>query len=128
MIRRLEIAQSMVHRPRVLFLDEPTVGLDPVARRAVWAHIARLRAEQGMTVFLTTHYMEEAEQLCQRVGILHRGQLRALGSPQELIAAVGKPGGNLNDVFVRYTGEGLEPAAGDFGNVKHARRTMGRMG
>ncbi len=89
MIRRLEIAQSMLHRPKVLFLDEPTVGLDPVAREAVWEHIARLRARFGMTIFLTTHYMDEAAQLCGRFGIMRRGKLVALGSLPELRAASG---------------------------------------
>src|SRR5581483_8139872 len=75
MIRRLEIAQSMLHRPRVLFLDEPTVGLDPVAREVVWEHVQQLRAEYGATIVLTTHYMDEADHLCDRVAILHDGRL-----------------------------------------------------
>ena len=74
MIRRLEIAQSLLHRPQVLFLDEPTVGLDPSARRAVWEHITQLCAEYGTTIFLTTHLMEEADSLCTRVAIMHRGE------------------------------------------------------
>lgn len=73
MIRRLEVAQSMLHRPRLLFLDEPTVGLDPLARKAVWEHIARLRTDYSTTIFLTTHYMEEADSLCHRVAIMHLG-------------------------------------------------------
>jgi ABC-2 type transport system ATP-binding protein len=73
MIRRLEIAQSMLHRPRVLFLDEPTVGLDPLARKAVWEHIQQLRTEFGMTIFMTTHLMDEADAECNRVAIMHLG-------------------------------------------------------
>ena len=72
MIRRLEIAQSLLHRPAVLFMDEPTVGLDPVARAAVWRHIHDIRARFGTTLFVTTHYMEEAEDQCDRMAILHR--------------------------------------------------------
>jgi ABC-2 type transport system ATP-binding protein len=76
MIRRLEIAQSTLHRPRVLFLDEPTVGLDPLARQAVWEHVEDLRDNYGTTIFLTTHYMEEADSLCHRVAIMHAGKGR----------------------------------------------------
>ena len=81
MIRRLEIAQAMLHQPQVLFLDEPTVGLDPIARRAVWEHIRGLRDREGTTILLTTHYMDEAAELCERVGIMHLGKLVALGTP-----------------------------------------------
>ena len=81
MIRRLEIAQSMLHGPRLLFLDEPTVGLDPSARRAVWEHIGELRARLGATIVLTTHQMEEADNLCSRIAIMHLGKVVALGSP-----------------------------------------------
>ncbi len=103
MIRRLEIAQSMLHRPKVLFLDEPTVGLDPVAREAVWDHIARLRASFGMTIILTTHYMDEAARLCGRFGIMRRGKLVALGSLQELRAASGGGEATLDALFAHYT-------------------------
>ena len=81
MIRRLEVAQAMLHQPEVLFLDEPTVGLDPVARKAVWDHLSELRTETGMTIFLTTHYMEEADNLCDRIAIMHLGKVVALGTP-----------------------------------------------
>ena len=84
MIRRLEIAQSMLHRPKVLFLDEPTIGLDPVGRKAVWDHIERLRNDYGTTIFLTTHYMEEADNLCARVAIMHCGKLAVIGHLSEL--------------------------------------------
>jgi len=107
MIRRLEIAQSMLHRPRVFFLDEPTVGLDPIARRAVWEHIQRLRANYGTTILLTTHYMEEADELCNRVAIMHRGKIAAIGTPAQLKASVGD-GATLDDVFVHYSGYEIE--------------------
>src|SRR5947207_9034826 len=78
MIRRLEVGQAMLHQPQVLFLDEPTVGLDPIARKAVWDHLDQLREQSGMTICLTTHYMEEADSLCDRIAILHLGHLMAL--------------------------------------------------
>ena len=81
MIRRLEIAQSMLHRPSVLFLDEPTVGLDPIAKQAVWQNIRDLRQEFGTTILMTTHDMQEADELCETVAFMHAGQLVAMGSP-----------------------------------------------
>ncbi len=126
MIRRLEIAQAMLHRPAVLFLDEPTVGLDPVARKAVWGHVRTLRERDGTTVMLTTHYMEEADALCERVGIMHLGRLVALGTPAELSAQVG-PGASLDAVFTHFTGTGLEDG-GSFRDVARTRRTARRLG
>jgi ABC-2 type transport system ATP-binding protein len=126
MIRRLEIAQAMLHRPAVLFLDEPTVGLDPIARRAVWEHVRSLRDRDGTTVMLTTHYMEEAAELCERVGIMHLGHLVALGTPAELSARVG-PGATLDEVFTHFTGSGLEDG-GSYRDVARARRTARRLG
>ncbi|NPV89763.1 MAG: ATP-binding cassette domain-containing protein [Firmicutes bacterium] len=89
MKRRLMIARAMMQRPSILFLDEPTAGLDPQVRRQIWDLFRRLNG-QGVTVFLTTHYIEEAEQICRRVGILNQGKLIALGTPDELKAKVGK--------------------------------------
>lgn len=89
MKRRLMIARALMHRPSILFLDEPTVGLDPQVRRRIWDLIRRLNG-QGITVLLTTHYIEEAEILCSRVGILNRGSMIALGTPEELKEKVGK--------------------------------------
>ena len=86
MARRLEIAMGLVHRPSVLFLDEPTVGLDPEIRAALWAEIRRLAAGEGLTILLTTHYLEEADQLAGRVAILDRGRLVAQGTPEALKA------------------------------------------
>jgi ABC-2 type transport system ATP-binding protein len=83
MQRRLVVARALVHQPRVLFLDEPTTGLDPQSRRAVWDYVSSL-AGSSMTIFLTTHYLEEAEQLCDRIAIMDHGRLIALGSTQEL--------------------------------------------
>jgi ABC-2 type transport system ATP-binding protein len=89
MIRRLEIGQAMLHCPRLLFLDEPTIGLDPAGRKLVWEHIRKLNKEEHMTIFLTTHYMEEAEALCDHIGIIDRGKLSIVGSPKELKDKVG---------------------------------------
>lgn len=127
MIRRLEIAQSMMHRPAVLFLDEPTVGLDPVARKSVWDQIERLRETYGTTIFLTTHYMEEAEHLCPRVAIMHLGKVVSLGSPDELKAAIGGNGRTLEDVFAYYTGAALE-SGGSYRETSRTRRTARRLG
>jgi ABC-2 type transport system ATP-binding protein len=84
MRRRLDIARTMVHRPSLLFLDEPTAGLDPQSRRAVWDMLQEFRADYELTIFLTTHYMDEAEELCTRVAIIDQGRIIALGTPKEL--------------------------------------------
>jgi ABC-2 type transport system ATP-binding protein len=101
MVRRLELAQALVTRPSLLILDEPTVGLDPIAREGVWSVVQRMQREFDMTVLLTTHYMEEADFLCDRVALMDHGSLRAVGSPAELKAEVG-PRATLEDVFRRY--------------------------
>jgi ABC-2 type transport system ATP-binding protein len=129
MIRRLELAQAMLHDPVVLFLDEPTVGLDPVARTAVWEHVRRMRtdaSDTATTVVLTTHYMEEADALCDRVAVMHRGRIVAVGTPAELKAQVG-PAATLDDVFLHLTGSGIEPG-GTYRDVARTRRTARRMG
>ena len=134
MIRRLEIAQSTLHRPPLLFLDEPTVGLDPLARTAVWEHVQRLRSELGTTLFLTTHSMEEADSLCGRLAILHRGKLAAIGTPADLKASLGRPAGTevtLDDVFLHYAGDPLGaplPEGGSFRETSRERRTARRLG
>jgi ABC-2 type transport system ATP-binding protein len=103
MVRSLEIAQNLLHRPNILFMDEPTVGLDPVARHGVWEHVRALQRSTGMTILITTHYMQEADELCGRIAIIDRGRIAAIGSPAELKAAVG-PTATLDDVFVHFTG------------------------
>ncbi len=127
MIRRLEIAQSVLHRPPILFLDEPTVGLDPLARKTVWEHIEQLRAEYQTTILLTTHLMEEADSLCSRVAIMHRGRIVALGSPAELKASIGNDDTTLDDVFIHYTGGTLE-SGGTYRETSRTRRTTRRLG
>src|SRR5246500_5364185 len=106
MVRRLEVAQALVNRPSLLILDEPTVGLDPIARDRVWTHVAGMQAEFGMTVLLTTHYMEEADALCDRVALMHHGKLQAIGTPPELKENV-SPNATLEDVFRHYAGSDL---------------------
>ncbi len=127
MIRRLEIAQSMLHRPKVLFLDEPTIGLDPVGRRAVWDHIQRLQNDYGTTIFLTTHYMEEADKLCSRVAIMHLGKLAVVDTPTVLKASLKIESASLEDVFTHYTGGALEKGEG-YREARATRRTAKRLG
>jgi ABC-2 type transport system ATP-binding protein len=126
MIRRLELAQALVNRPRVLILDEPTVGLDPVARAGVWERVRALREDTGMTVLLTTHYMEEADALCDRIAMMHKGRVRALDTPAALKVALG-PGATLEDVFRHFTGNELSEQ-GSMRDVRGARRTARRLG
>jgi ABC-2 type transport system ATP-binding protein len=91
MKRRLDLALALIHDPRILFLDEPTTGLDPQSRTALWEEVARLRREEGVTVFLTTQYLEEADVLADRVGIIDQGKIVAEGTPAELKAEIGRP-------------------------------------
>lgn len=121
MIRRLEIAQSMLHRPKILVMDEPTVGLDPLARHAVWDDIRALRKTRGMTILITTHDMEEADDLCDRIALMHHGRIGIIGAPAELKRQVG-PETTLDDVFAHYTGLEVEPEGG-YRQVRQARRS-----
>lgn len=139
MVRRLELAQALVSAPRLLILDEPTIGLDPIARTGVWDHINTVRAATGMTVLVTTHYMDEADQYCDRVALMHRGRIRALGTPGELREGLGErrraegaaatdPLPTLEDVFRDVAGSGLDDQAGGFRDVRSTRRTAHRVG
>ncbi|MFG3203465.1 ABC transporter ATP-binding protein [Streptomyces sp. NPDC048192] len=134
MIRRLELAQALVSAPRLLILDEPTIGLDPIARTGVWEHINAVRAATGMTVLVTTHYMDEADQYCDRVGLMHRGRIRALGTPAELRHGLAERQGTdtlptLEDVFRDVAGSGLDDhSGGGFRDVRSTRRTARRVG
>ncbi len=89
MRRRLELARGLLHRPKVMFLDEPTLGLDPQTREHIWMFIRKLNKEEKMTILLTTHYMEEADTLCDRIGVIDSGKIRVLGTPKELKRAIG---------------------------------------
>ncbi|MDX3854713.1 ABC transporter ATP-binding protein [Streptomyces sp. AK02-01A] len=137
MIRRLELAQALVSAPRLLMLDEPTIGLDPIARTSVWEHINAVRNATGMTVLVTTHYMDEADQYCDRVALMHHGQIRALGTPEELRADLRErrrasgakdAAPTLEDVFRDVAGSGLDEEGGDFRDVRSTRRTASRVG
>jgi ABC-2 type transport system ATP-binding protein len=126
MIRRLELAQAMLHHPAVLFLDEPTIGLDPVARRIVWDRLKDLKRDYGMTVLITTHDMEEADTLCDELAIMHTGKIAAIGSPVDLKQAIG-PTATLDDVFACYSG-GLISEGGTYRDVRRTRTTVSRLG
>ena len=127
MIRRLEIAQSTLHRPLLLFLDEPTTGLDPIGRNTVWEHIAALQKQYSTTIIMTTHLMEEADAICSRVALMTRGKLAAIGTPTELKASIGKEGATLEDVFIHYTADNLAESGSDFHSVSIERKTNRRL-
>jgi len=137
MVRRLELAQALVSSPRLLILDEPTIGLDPIARDSVWRHIEDVRAATGMTVLVTTHYMDEAQEHCDQISLMHRGRIQAAGSPEALIASLpdGGVGASLEDAFRYYsggaglyeTGETGEGEAADFREVRSTRATANRV-
>lgn len=127
MVRRLEIALSTLHRPPVLFLDEPTVGLDPIAREAVWKLLLNLRTQYGTTLFFTTHYLEEAAAACDRLAIMHLGTLSALGTPAELEASLGGTGHTLSEVFTHYAGT-THDAGGTLKGVIAERSAAMRLG
>jgi ABC-2 type transport system ATP-binding protein len=116
MKRRLDLASALVHRPDVLFLDEPTTGLDPASRLVVWDEVRRIN-ERGTTIFLTTQYLEEADQLCRRLAIIDEGRIVREGTPEQLKADLkGRRGGDsdptLDEVFLDVTGRTRERAAG----------------
>jgi ABC-2 type transport system ATP-binding protein len=104
MRRRVEIARGLVHEPRIFFLDEPTTGLDPVSRVAVWEMLQKIKAERDLTILITTHYMDEADKLCDRIAIVDHGELKALDSPFKLKASI--PSNNVLDVSFSSTPAG----------------------
>lgn len=122
MIRRLEIAQSLLHRPAVLFLDEPTVGLDPSAREQVWKHLIELRSSFRTTMIVTSHHMEEIDEFCDRIALIDRGRIAMVGTSAELKSRVG-PGATLDDVFIQLIGSRAETdAPTGFGDIRRGRR------
>jgi ABC-2 type transport system ATP-binding protein len=106
MRRRVEIARGLVHEPRIFFLDEPTTGLDPVSRVAVWEMLAKIKSERNLTILITTHYMDEADKLCDRIAIVDHGELKALDSPLKLKASI--PGKNSLEVSFTNTPPGWQ--------------------
>lgn len=127
MIRRLELAIALLHQPRVLFLDEPTVGLDPLARQSAWRQVRSLVQRHHMTVLMTTHFMDEADVLCDRVGIMNRGDLVVVGTPGELKAAAGGAEATLDDAFAFFTGNRIQTEGG-YRDAARTRRTAARLG
>jgi len=119
MRRRMEIARGLLHEPKILFLDEPTIGLDPQTREHMWKYIESLAKRLNMTIILTTHYMEEAENLCRRVAIVDHGKIAVLDTPANLIASIGGDISvkthsiDMNDVFFHYTGRAIREEEGD---------------
>ncbi|HXN39488.1 MAG TPA: ATP-binding cassette domain-containing protein [Solirubrobacteraceae bacterium] len=129
MLRRLEIATALLNRPAVLFLDEPTVGLDPNARAMVWERLQALREHAGTTILVTTHLMEEAERHCERLGIIDHGRLVEQGEPAELIERHGAD--SLEDVFTAVTGRAISEhgdTEGRLADVRAQRRVARRLG
>lgn len=128
MIRRLEIGQAILHHPKVLFLDEPTSGLDPVAKQNVWDHLVELRDKYGMTIYFTTHNMEEAEKFSDRIAVMNAGKIAVIGTATELKDKTG-PGKTLEDAFIFFTGNALENVAtGSFREINRMRKNDSKLG
>jgi ABC-2 type transport system ATP-binding protein len=123
MKRRLEIARGLLHTPKVLFLDEPTLGLDPQSRNQLWTHVRHLNQAEGVTVFLTTHYMDEAERVAHRIAVIDHGRIVAVGSPQELKQQTGAD--SLEGAFLALTGSSIRDEQANTG-ADHMRQ-MARM-
>ena len=126
MKRRLEIARGLLHHPKILFLDEPTLGLDPQTRNHMWQYVEELSKKEGMTVFFTTHYMEEAERIAKRIAIIDHGKIIATGSPDELKKQTNT--NTLEDAFLKLTGNVIrdEEASGTDRMRQHRKAFGGR--
>jgi ABC-2 type transport system ATP-binding protein len=125
MKRRLEIARGLLHTPKIVFLDEPTLGLDPQTRNQLWTHVRKLNDEERVTVFMTTHYMEEAERVARRIAIIDHGRIVAQGSPQELKQQTGAE--TLEGAFLALTGTSIrEESAGPVDQLRNMSRMFRR--
>ena len=111
MMRRLEIARGLLHTPRILFLDEPTLGLDPQSRNQLWMHVKQLNKDEGVTVFLTTHYMDEADRVAGRIAIIDHGRIISLGTSAQLKASTGSA--TLEEAFLALTGTEIREESAD---------------
>jgi ABC-2 type transport system ATP-binding protein len=119
MKRRLEIARGLLHTPRILFLDEPTLGLDPQSRNQLWSHVQHLNKTEGVTVFLTTHYMDEADRVATRIAVIDHGKIVAMGSSQELKAQTETE--TLEAAFLKLTGTAIrDETAGSADRMRQA--------
>lgn len=127
MIRKLEIGQAILHHPKVLFLDEPTTGLDPVARKSVWKRLIELRDRFGTTIFFSTHYMEEAEEVSDRIAIMHEGKIAAIGTVRELKKQTGKKDAKLDDAFIFFTKSKIQKS-GNMHEIKRLREQERKLG
>jgi len=127
MVRKIEIGQAMLHHPIVLFLDEPTTGLDPVAKKNVWKHLIELNSRYGTTIFFSTHNMEEAEAFSTRVTIMNLGKIAAIGTVSELKKKTGINNATLEDVFIFFTGNKIKEN-GNFRSIREGRQTVQRRG
>jgi ABC-2 type transport system ATP-binding protein len=126
MRRRLEIARGLLHHPVILFLDEPTLGLDPQTRSLIWNYVKELNRDQGVTVFFTTHYMEEAERAAGRIAIIDRGRIVIQGTPDELKTATGTA--SLEEAFISLTGRDIREEESSGLERMRARRKIFRSG
>jgi len=124
MKRRLEIARALVHYPKILFLDEPTVGLDPQTRKSIWTHIKSLNEERGMTIFLTTHYMDEAEEIADEIAIIDHGRIIESGTLEKIKANTDTE--SLEEAFLKLTGRDIRDENGGGGTKMRFMRGMGR--
>lgn len=124
MRRRLEIARALLHQPQILFLDEPTAGLDPQTRNHMWNYIEKLNREKQLTVLFTTHYMEEAEKVARRVLIIDRGKIVQEGSPTELMARASKS--SLEEAFLHFTGHAIREENASVADSMRQQRRMWR--
>jgi ABC-2 type transport system ATP-binding protein len=123
MQRRLELARGLMSRPRILFLDEPTLGLDVQSRERIWSYLEKVRSEFGTTLFLTTHYLEEAER-ADRVAVIDHGRIVALDSPWALKEALGAS--SMDEVFLALTGHGIRDEQLDAESLQRAQRRRGK--
>jgi ABC-2 type transport system ATP-binding protein len=127
MVRRLEVACALVSSPRVLLLDEPTSGLDPAARRALWQHLDEQRAATGLSILVTTHYLDEAEEHCDQVAVMSRGRVLVQGPPRELRSQLHEDA-TLEEVYLGLTAGSSQDDGGGLREVRRARRSARRLG